>query len=85
MVLEIELMVVGTARAQDTATSGPTRTNGWISIHVVGNLSSMDGIPTTRWKSIQWMEIPPGVGWISHHLPQNGWMEIQPSLSQSQA
>ena len=31
------------------------------------------------------MEIPPGVGWISHHLPQTGWMEIQPSLSQSQA
>ena len=70
---------------EGTATSGPTRTNGWISIHLVGNLSSTDGIPTTRWKSIQWMEIPPRVGWISHHLPQNGWMEIQPSFSQSQA
>ena len=64
-----------------TTTSGPTRPNGWISIHVVGNLTSADGIPTIRWKSIQWMKIPPGIGWISHHLPQNGWMEIQPSLS----
>ena len=64
-----------------TATSGPTRPNGWISIHVVGNLTSVDGIPTIRWKSIQRMKIPSGIGWISHHVPQNGWMEIQPSLS----
>ena len=62
-----------------TATSRPTRPNGWISIHVVGNLSSMDGIPTTRWKSIQWMEIPLGVGWISHHLPPK-WMDGNPTI-----
>ena len=68
----------------DTATSRPTSPIGWISIHVVGNLTSMDGIPTTRWKSIQWMEIPPRVGWISIHLFQNGWMEIQPSFGQRQ-
>ena len=69
---------------QVTATSRPTSPIGWISIHVVGNLTSMDGIPTTRWKSIQWMEIPPRVGWISIHLSQNGWMEIQPSFGQRQ-
>ena len=68
-----------------TTTSRQTRPNGWISIHAVGNPSSVDGIPTTGWKSIQWMDIPPGVGWISNHLSQNGWMEIQPSMSQSQA
>ena len=67
-----------------TTTSRPTKPIGWISIHVVGNLTSMDGIPTTRWKSIQWMEIPPRVGWISIHLSQNGWMEIQPSFGQRQ-
>ena len=65
----------------DTATLGPTRPNGWISIHVVGNLTSVDGIPTIRWKSIQRMKIPSGIGWISHHVPQNGWIEIQTSLS----
>ena len=68
-----------------TTTPRQTRPNGWISIHAVGNPSSVDGIPTTGWKSIQWMDIPPGVGWISNHLSQNGWMEIQPSMSQSQA
>ena len=31
-----------------TTTSRPTKPIGWISIHVVGNLTSMDGIPTTR-------------------------------------
>ena len=32
------------------------------------------------------MEIPPpGVGWISHHLPQNGWIKIQPSLTWAKA
>ena len=67
-----------------TTTSRPTKPIGWISIHVVGNLTSMDGIPTTRWKSIQWMEIPPRVGWISIHLSQNDWMEIQPSFGQRQ-
>ena len=45
----------------------------------------MDGIPTTRWKSIQWMEIPPRVGWISNYLSQNRWLEFQPFLSQWQA
>ena len=65
--------------SSSTATSRPTRPNGWISIHVVGNLSSMDGIPTTRWKSIQWMEIPLGVGWISHHLPPK-WMDGNPTI-----
>ena len=30
------------------------------------------------------MEIPPRVGWISIHLSQNGWMEIQPSFGQRQ-
>ena len=45
----------------------------------------MDGIPTTRWKSIQWMEIPPRVGWISNYLSQNRWSEFQPFFSQWQA
>ena len=31
------------------------------------------------------MEIPPRVGWISHHLPQNGWIKIQPSLTWAKA
>ena len=68
-----------------TLPSGETRPNGWISIHQNGNPTSTDGFPTIGWISIHWMEIPPGVSWISNHLSQNGWMEIQPPWSQSRA
>ena len=53
--------------------------SGWTPTHTVGNPSSMDGAPTTGWKSIHWTGISPWVGWISNHLSQmGGWKSNHP-------